>query len=146
MSTVPEGWAEEAEGEGWAGTNEYDRTVVVPVKVMFDENQRVSPEFASCNTWSVPAIGAGTPIQVLQRQYHRYKAKFMVTFPGAGTLYFNTKYEPLSNPSPSGFSVTVAAAITMPLQEYDAMQPVWFIASIPGIQLSVMDELYGRVQ
>lgn len=231
MTVIPEGWAEEGEGEGWEGTNEYAEAAVVPVRVTFNENERVSPEFAACVTWTVPVIGANLPIQVLQRQYHRYKSKFMATFPAPGTLYYNTKYEPLTNPSPTGFAVTIAgtaasaavitpgvpatgvnvqnpnpyavqvvinaagAAITnvsvngvtmgvaagtyyvpafgaisvaytlgpptwlwtnpapvaatggtIPLLEYDAEPAMWFIASIAGIQLSVIDELYGRVQ
>lgn len=130
---------EEAVTEEW-------EPAVVPVRVMHDETIRVPPEFASCMTWTIPQVGAGTPVQILQRRYHRYKTKFLAVFPGAGTLFINTKFEPVSNPSPQGFSITAAAAGMVPVPEYEAMQGMWAIGSIAGIQLSVMDESYGQVQ
>jgi hypothetical protein len=119
---------------------------VVPVRVMHDETIRVPPEFASCMTWTLPVIGAGSPVQILQRRMQRYKAKFLLNFPGAGTVYINTKFEPVSNPSPQGFNVTLAAAGNMVIPEYESMQPVYAIASITGITLAVLDESYGQVQ
>ena len=130
---------EEAVTEEW-------EPAVVPVRVMHDETIRIPPEFASCMTWAVPQVGVGQPAQILQRRYHRYKAKFLCIFPGAGTLYLNTKFEPVSNPSPQGFAVTATAAGIVPIPEYEAMQGMWVIASIPGIALSVLDESYGQVQ
>jgi hypothetical protein len=119
---------------------------IVPVHVMLDESETVPPEFASCMTWTIPQTGVGTPVQILQRRYHRMKAKFLANFPGAGTLIINTKYDPLTLPSPQGFMLSVLAAGSAPLPEYDSMQPVWAIATISGITLSVLDESYGQVQ
>jgi hypothetical protein len=131
---------EEAVTEEW-------EPAVVPVRVMHDETIRVPPEFASCMTWTIPQMGVGQPAQILQRMYHRYKTKFLAVFPGAGTLYLNTKFDPLSNPaSPQGFSVTASAAGIVPVPEYESMQGMWAIGSIAGITLSVMDESYGQVQ
>lgn len=119
---------------------------VVPVRVMHNDTIRVPPEFASCMTWPVTQIGVGQPVQILQRRYHRYKAKFLAFFPAAGILYMNTKFEPVSNPSPVGFQVQASAAGLVPIPEYESMQPMWVIGSIAGILLSVVDESYGQVQ
>jgi hypothetical protein len=144
--TLPEGFPadpgevyEEQVAEEW-------QPAVVPVRVMHDETIRVPPEFASCMTWAITQVGQGAPVQILQRRLHRYKVKFLANFPGAGTLFLNTKFEPVSNPSPQGFAVTVAAAGIMPVPEYEGMQPMYAIATIAGVTLSVMDESYGQVQ
>jgi hypothetical protein len=120
---------------------------VVNVRVMHDETIRVPPEFASCVTFPVPVVGAGSPVQILQRRYHRYKAKFLVNFPAAGTLYINTKFEQLTLPSPQGIQVVSAGALNnFIFPEYESMQPMWVIGSIAGITIGVMDESYGQVQ
>src|SRR5215469_14895136 len=98
---------------------------VVSVRVVHDETIRVPPEFASCVTWTIPQAGIGQPVQVLQRRYHRYKTKFWCNFPGAGTLYLNTKFEPVSLPSPNGFQVTATAAGFVAIPEYESMQPMY---------------------
>jgi hypothetical protein len=143
--TLPEGFPADPGEQYEEAVTEERFPAVVPVRVMFDETIRVPPEFASCMTWTVPLIGA-QPAQILQRRYGRYKTKFWCSFPGAGTLYINTKYEPVSLPSPQGFQVTATAAGFVAIPEYEAMQPMYVIASVAGVQLSVMDESYGQVQ
>lgn len=144
--TMPEGFpADPGEIYEEQVTEEWN-PAVVPVRVMHDETIRVPPEFASCMTWTITQIGVGAPVQILQRRLHRYKTKFWAFFPGAGTLFLNTKFEPVSNPSPQGFSVTATAAGFVAIPEYEAMQPLYAIATVAGVQLSVMDESYGQVQ
>jgi hypothetical protein len=144
--TLPSQWPEDPGEEYEQAVTEEWQPAVVPVRVMHDETIRVPPEFASCMTWPIQQIGVGQPTQILQRRYTRYKTKFLALFPGAGTLFLNTKFEPVSNPSPQGFTVTAAAAGLVPIPEYEAMQGMWAIATIPGVLLSVMDESYGQVQ
>lgn len=147
--TIPEYWTDDetdnypADVEGTAQTDQ--NFPVVPVKVIFDENQRLSPTFCSCMTWPIAVVGVNTPLLILPRKETRFKAKFIVNFPAAGTLYVNTKSDPLSNPSPQGFTLTVTAAGNSLLPDYDAMQPMYAIASIAGVTISVWDESYGAV-
>ena len=120
---------------------------VVPVRVMFDESKTVSPEFCGMYTWPITQIGQGPPTQFLQRRYMRFKAKFTINFPGAGVLYLNTKIEPLTLATPVGYTINVAALGNFTLlPDYDAQQPMYGIASIAGVTISVMDESYGQVQ
>jgi hypothetical protein len=142
--TIPYEITEEGGEEYEGNVAEELSPVVVPVRVVFNENERLPPEFAGMMTWAIPQ--APLYATVLQRAYKRYKAKFIANFPGAGTLYLNTKIDPLTNPSPQGFSVTVTAAGLVPLPEYEAMQPLYAAGSIAGITLAVMDERYGAVQ
>ena len=118
--------------------------VVVPVRVVHTDTKRIPPEFAGMITWAVPQ--APNYVAVIQRSYDRFKAKFLVSFPGAGTLNLNTKVDPLTNPTPQGFSITVAAAGIVSLPDYDAQQPLYANASIAGVSIAVMDERFGRVQ
>jgi hypothetical protein len=142
--TIPYEITEEGGEEYEQNVTEQLEPVVVPVRVVFNENERLPPEFAGMMTWSVSQAPLYTT--VLQRSYKRFKAKLLASFPGAGTLYLNTKIDPLTNPSPQGFSVTVTAAGLVPLPEYEAMQPLYAAGSIAGITLAVMDERYGAVQ
>jgi hypothetical protein len=147
--TIPAQWSEDEgnEAEYSTSTPGQENFPVVPVKVMFTENENVAPEFCSCMTWTVQQIGtaSGQQLQVIPRRYRRYKAKFLVTFPGAATLYVNTQPGPLTNPTPQGFQYTVQTAGTVPLPEYDSMQPLYMIGSVAGITVSIWDESYGEV-
>lgn len=147
--TTPEYWTHDE-------TDEYDFDVegeaqaernfpTVPVKVVFDENEQLTPTFCSCMTWPVPAVNTTGALLVLPRQEKRFKSQLVALFPGAGTLYFNTKVDPLNNPTPQGFAITVAAAGLQLLPPYECMQPMYAIASIPGVTLSIWDEVYGKV-
>jgi len=113
---------------------------VVPVKVMFDENINVAPAFGSCQTWQ---ITNAQPVQIIQRQYRRNKAKIWV--PGAfggATVFFNTKVEPLMGANPQG--VQMAAFFVL---EYEAQPALYAVASAAGpIAVCVLDMLYGQVQ
>lgn len=149
--TIPADWTQEeypdqntlADIHGMQATGH----VVTPVHVLYDESERLSPEFCSCMTWSIPVFGATgvIPVQLLQRRYKRYKAKFVVNFTAAGFIVVNTKMEPLTLTSPQGFNVVATAAGNTPLPEYDAMQPMWAVASVAGVTISVWDESYGEV-
>lgn len=116
--TIPEYWTQDESDESpddVQGMENVQRQFpVVPVKVVFDENERLSPTFCSCMTWPIPQVGVGVPLLVLPRKETRFKAKFVVNFPAAGSVYFNTKYDPLSNPSPQGFQLIAGGAVTQP--------------------------------
>jgi hypothetical protein len=120
----------------------------VPVRIMFDENQQVSPQFCSWMTFPIGQTGVSPATQICTHRYHRYKAKFIVNFPGAGTLYIARVPDYLNTGATgNAFALTVAAAITGNLlPDYDGEQPVYAIASIAGVSISVMDESYGTVQ
>ena len=135
------------EGEEYAeDVAEFD-PAIVPVRVMATENEQLAPSYATCMTWTLPVIGQNVPVMILQKRYKRYKAKFLLNFPAAGSAYINTKFEPLTLATPQGFTVTVSGIfLNMALPEYDAMTPMYAIASIAGVTISVIDEAYGLVQ
>jgi len=124
----------------------HDSRPTLPVKIVDSEAERVSPEFASFITWTVPQAGTGSGvypyIQILQRRIHRYKAKFNVNLGAATALVFNSKPDQLTLPTPVGF--TVSAGESMP--DYDSQQPL-YVTAIGGANatLSVMDEAYGEI-
>lgn len=150
--TVESSWTEEEdegaysyEVEGEEETEDEGGFGVVPVRVVFTENEQLAPSYCSCMTWPVGQVNVSIPTQILPRKEKRYKAKFIVNFPGAGNVILNTKLDPLTLPSPQGFTFTVTAAGNFALPEYDAMQPMYIIASIAGVTISVWDESYGNV-
>jgi hypothetical protein len=99
---------------------------------------RRPPEFGSCMTWAVPQVGIGTPVQILQRQAGRFKAKLIVT--NAGTsIVFNSKLDPLQGANPQGFTVTAIGA----LPDWESQQPLYAIATGAGGSVSVWDETYS---
>jgi hypothetical protein len=149
LSTLPEEWEgldTDVDFEPNAAESEYP--AVVPVKVVFDETQRLPPGFTSFMTWPIGQVGVSPPTQALQRREHRFKAKFFLNFPAAGTITINSKMEPLTkDANPQGFAVTVtAAANNLAIPDYDGTQPLFFIASIAGCTVAVMDESFGQVQ
>lgn len=155
MTTLPGDWAEESGTEHDApwepSEGEAYSPAVVPVKVMFDETERLAPGFATFITYTLQQTGLTGlgPTQILQRRYKRFKAKFYLNFPGAGTVTINSKSEQLtSSPTnPIGFNITSAAAANnVAIPDYDGMPALYAIASIAGVTISVMDESYGQVQ
>lgn len=147
--TIEQGWTEDESGEAdyeQEGNEELGQNFVpVPVRIVFDENMRLAPTFCSHMTWPVPVVGSDTPIQILPRRETRYKAKFSVVFTAAGTLYTNNRPDPLGNPTPQGAQFTQAAAGTFTIPDYDAMQPMYVIASVAGVTITVWDESFGAV-
>jgi len=153
VSTLPEDWATgEEPGEFEPSVPESEFPAVVPVRVIFDESKRLPPSFATMMTYTLQTSGLTGlgPIQILQRRITRFKAKFLINFPGAGSVYLNTKQEPLMaapNSTPQGFTVTVvAAANNVAIPDYDGQPPLFAVASIAGVTISVMDESFGQVQ
>lgn len=146
--TIQAGWADEefsdsAEDAEDARSADYHGEIV-PVKIVFDENERVSPQFCSHMTWPVPH--AAPAQMVVPRNKFRYKAKLTAIFPGAGSIYTNHYPDPLSNVNPQGATFTVLAAGSIELPDYDAEQPLYVIASIAGVALTVWDETYGQLR
>ena len=150
MTTLPGEWTEDEYPDQDVPEDIHGQLAghtVVPVHVVHSESERVAPEFCSTMTWTVPQYGpAGViPVQLLTRRYKRYKAKFIVNFPAAGSLVVSTKIDNLASANPQGFTLALAAAGLYPLPEYDAMQPLYAVGSIAGIIVSVLDESYGEV-
>jgi hypothetical protein len=129
----------------------------IPVRVVFDENQQVNPEFTAWLTYNIPLLGSAVlPQQVCTHRYHRYKAKFLVNFGGAATLYIarrpeyltvGTNVTPGPTVLPNAFQLTETAAGNVTLPDYDGQQPVYmgFLGTGP-VTVSVMDESFGTVQ
>lgn len=133
------------------GTLEYDR--IRPVKVEFEQTERVAPDSTSWLQFGIAFLGSGgslQPTQVCPHRYHRYKAKFLFTGPAAAIIYVARIPDTLmSGALGTTFSITIGAggAVSAPLmQEYDGQQPVYMIASVTGVSVSVMDEGYKPVQ
>lgn len=98
-----------------------------------------APEFCSWTSFNVPLFPAY--VQVLQRRYHRYKAKFAVTVPATTILLISNDQSKLN----SATSFQLVAGQTLP--DYDAQQPVYMSFTGTGpVVVSVMDEAYGLVQ
>lgn len=149
MSTLPEDWAEERyDSDFEPNVAESDYPVVVPVRVVYTENENLPPGFASFMTYPIGQVNVSSPTQLLQRREHRFKAKYFLNFPAAGTITLNSKQEPLSkDASPQGFAVTVAAATqNFAMPDYDSSQPLFAIASIAGCTIAIIDESFGQVQ
>ena len=148
IMTVPDYWAErDFDGDVEEVETAMTRQLapeIVPVRVIHSEEERVSPEFAGMMIWPVPQSPGY--VQVATRCRTRYKLKWWINFPGAGTVTINTKIDPLTNPGPQGAQIAATAAGVVPLPEYDAQQPVYVTASITGVTISTIDERYGAVQ
>jgi len=147
--TIQQGWTEDESGQNdyeTEGNEEIGANFpVVPVRIVFDENQRLAPSFCSHMTWQIAQTGQGVPTQILPRQERRFKAKFLVNFTAAGTLYLNNRQGPLGNPTPQGSELVAAVVGNFTLPDYDAMQPMYAIASVAGVTVSVWDEAFGAV-
>jgi len=99
---------------------------------------RMRPEHSSCMTWAVPQVGVGQPVQILQRQPTRFKAKLVVT--NAGTsLIFNNRLDPLQGATPQGFTINAVGS----LPDWESQQPLYVIGTGTGGSVSVWDEIYA---
>jgi hypothetical protein len=103
--------------------------------------QETAPEFGSCLTWAIPMFGVNQPIQVLPRRIRRHKSYVEVSFTVPGTVYFNSKLDPLS--IPNGYAVTFAAAGLYRFPDWETQQPLYIIATVAGLSASVVDMSYG---
>lgn len=148
--TIEQGWTEDESEESGdyelEGNEELGQNFVpVPVRIVFDENMRLAPTFCSHMTWPIPVVGSDIPVRVLPSRETRYKAKFIVNFTAAATLYMHNQQGPLGNPTPTGSQFIATAAGTFDLPDYDAMQPMYMIASASGVTVSIWDESFGAV-
>jgi hypothetical protein len=142
-----EAWEEET------GTR-YDPEPGVPVRLI-ESPERNAPEFTGWLTVTIQQAGTITAspycVQLLNRRYRRFKAKFgQLVFPaGTTAVIFSNKPDPLTLAVPMGFTVVnpsgAAAAIQNPgLPDYDGEQALYAVA-IGGIAtLSLFDEQYGE--
>jgi hypothetical protein len=92
-------------------------------------------------TYPIPQFGVGQPIQILTRRVRRFKAFIEINFTVAGTVTFNAKLDPLS--VPQGYTVAVPVAGLYRAPEWENQQPLYIIASVGGLTVSVIDQSYA---
>lgn len=119
----------------------------VDVRVVDDmtRTESESPEFGSCQTYTIPQTGTALPVQILQRRLRREKAYIEVNFSVSGSVWFASTSNPLTNPNPSGYLVNVPVAGLYRLGDWENQQPLYCIASVAGLSVSVIDQAFGSV-
>jgi hypothetical protein len=129
----------------------YDQQVnAVAVKVVATNSERVAPQFANLQTWTIQQLGVAQGsqppyTQILQKRQGRYKAKFSVALGTATAIWLATDPNKLTGTAvPTGFLIT-ASGNSIP--DYDSERPLYAIA-VGGANatISVMDESYGQQQ
>jgi hypothetical protein len=120
----------------------------VHVKVVDTASERVAPEFTGMATWVVQQAGSGNPTQLLQRNYHRYKAKMVWTIPASTTVWLDNKPDSLSNPVPPATKASFTGPLaSWVMPEYDGQQSLYAVFTGTGpVTVTVIDESYGTVQ
>lgn len=152
---LEEEWLEDySETDNDPGSLEYNRSQ--PVRVEFEQTQRVAPETASWSFFQVSialavgGTGSFQPTQICPHRYHRYKAKFLWTIPANTTVYLDRVPDRLmSGALGTTFQVTTGATGLVSasvLPDYDGQQPLYAVATNAGVTVSVMDESYKAVQ
>jgi hypothetical protein len=101
-----------------------------------------APEYGSTMTYAIPQFGVGLPIQVLTRRIRRHKAYVEVNFVIAGSVIFNSKLDSLS--IPAGYTVNVPVAGLYRLPDWETQQPLYCVATVAGLSVSVIDMSYGE--
>jgi hypothetical protein len=120
------------EGNAWEGE---------PIPV-HDVSERRTPELASTMTWPIPGVGAGQPVQILQRTVHRFKAKVTVNTLAGGSIVFSNTIDRLQGPTPQGATYTPTAFPSF-LPDWESQQPLYAICTTGGTAtVSVQDERY----
>jgi hypothetical protein len=122
----------------------------VPVHVTATDSERVAPQFANLNTFTIAQLGASQGSQptytpILQKRQGRYKAKFSVALGTATAIWLNTDPSKLmGGSSPTGFLVTTSGNS---IPDYDSERELYAVA-VGGANatISVMDESYGQQQ
>lgn len=112
----------------------------IPVKIAFNETERVAPEAAAHMTWQ---LTAGQPIRICPHAYHRYKAKFNVIYPATGFatgIMLNKLQDPLTGTNPQG------SLWGNTLPDYEGQQPLYAVAIGGAATISVIDMTYKVVQ
>jgi hypothetical protein len=157
--SIEQGWEEASdeqvqEPEGWSQKHP------IQVEIANSQVQEVAPEATAWSNLAIPQVpvvagtGASQPAQLCPHAYHRYKAKFLWFIPSTVTLpvtvYLSKNKDVLMGGSTANvyqFTVTTAIANSFPLvPDYDGQQPLYAMASQPGTTVSVMDEIFKRVQ
>lgn len=116
----------------------------IPVYIdpSFKSVEEVAPDYGSTMTYAIPQFGVGTPLQVLTRRLRRHKAYVEVNFNVAGSVIFNSKIDQLS--AQSGYTVAVPVAGLYRLPDWEAQQPLYCIATVAGLTISVIDMSYAE--
>jgi hypothetical protein len=134
MSVSPEGFIED-EPQDYTG-----ELHTWPAEAPSSGQHRAPPEFGSCMTWVIPQVGQGQPVQILQRQPQRFKAKWIVAGPAGNVgVVLNSKLDPLQGASPQGITITVQGS----QPDWESQQPLYAIATTAGVTISIWDETYA---
>jgi hypothetical protein len=108
----------------------------------YTATEEIAPDYGSTMTYAIPQFGVGTPLQVLTRRLRRHKAYVEVNFTLAGSVIFNSKIDQLS--SQSGYTVAVPVAGLYRLPDWESQQPLYVIATVAGLSVSVIDFSYSE--
>jgi len=134
---MSEGYIEDApqvyEGGAWPS----DKPIPVTV-----ETENAAPEYGACMTWNIPQSGVGQPIQILTRRLRRSEAKIEVNFTVAGIVTFNSNLDHLS--AGQGYVVNVPVPGLYRFPDWESQQPLYCIASVAGLTVSVIDESFAE--
>jgi hypothetical protein len=134
MTVYPEDYQED-EAERYQGA-QWQAQPLTAVK----PTERHAPEYGACMTWNIPQVGVGQPVQILQRQPQRYKAKMvLIALTGATSVVINSKLDPVQGATPQGVTLLAAG----PLPDWESQQPLYAIAVGGTATISVWDETYA---
>jgi hypothetical protein len=127
---------EEDEPQVYEGATHLEQPIPV---VSVTEN--FCAEFGACMTWPVGQAGVAPPTQILTRRTRRSQAKITITaLSGATSVVFNSKLDPLTNPTPTG--ATYLAAGRLP--DWESQQPLYAIAIGGTATVVIQDETYAE--
>lgn len=98
------------------------RATAVPVKLIGKPTVTLKPEFGSLQSLVIPVWGVSTPVQLLQRQRGRFKARLLLqsqpalsALPSGAIAYTVPKYGSVTSP---GAGVAIAATAVIPAGAY----------------------------
>jgi hypothetical protein len=104
-------------------------------------NQREAPQFGACMTWPIPVAGTNLSIQILTRRVRRFKAKLDINFTVAGSIILNSNQDHCNQLQ--GYVITVPVTGLYTFRDWESAQPLYIIATVAGLTVSVLDESYG---
>jgi hypothetical protein len=104
--------------------------------------QEEAPQYGSTMTYTIPQSGVGTPLQILTRRLRRSKAYVEVNFIVPGTVVFSSKIDALSGLN--GYTVAVPIAGLYRLPDWETQQPLYCIATVANLTVSVIDMSFAE--
>ena len=127
---------------------EYEGSLTpLPVKIVQDETKTEkveAPEFASCQSYTLPQAGVNPPLQILPRRTRRYRADFYLHTVTAAVITVNSNREALTGANPQGFNVhTAAAGNVLDIPSWYSQQPLYAISTQADSEMNVIDQSYA---